>query len=119
MITLIILIVLIAAGVYLIAKTEYESLGALITTLLGTYLFIHTLVYITVGYEYELFVQKRNSFEQTLHEARESGNKYEAAAIIKEIADWNQELAVKKYKNKTIFYDQYVDDRIECLKPIK
>lgn len=121
MITLIILIVLVAIGGYFLttAKLVYEILGFIMCVIFGTFLLIHSIAYFTVEYDYGLFVEKRNAFEQTLNDLRKNGNDYETAAIVKEVAKWNQELAVYKYDNKTIFLDQYIDDRVELLEPIK
>ena len=120
MITLIILLVVCCVGLYLLLyKDDYEGLGILSLIFGGFFLLTHLLFYLHARYNYELFVEKRNAFEQTLNESRESSNKYENAAIVKEVAAWNQELAKSKYQNKTIFFDQYIDDRIESLEPIK
>jgi transposase len=119
MTTLIILIVLIAIGGYLTTKWDYYVLGTIMCLIFGLWLLLHSIAFFTVEYRYGLFVEKRNAFEQTLNEARKNGNEYETAAIVKEVAQWNQMFAEYKYKNKTIFFDQYIDDRIESLEPIK
>ena len=119
MITLFILIALIAIGGYLTTKWNYELLGTFMCLAFGLLLILHSFALGIVSYEYELFVQKRNAFEQTLKNARENGNEYETAAIVKEVAQWNVELAEYKYDNKTLYFDQYIDDRIELLEPIK
>ncbi len=118
MTTFFILIALIVIGRYLTSKLGYKSLE-LAALILVPYLIIHSIVWGLVSYEYGLFVEKRNSFEQTLKFARANGNKYESAAIVKEVAQWNIELAKYKYNNKTLFLDQYIDDRMESLEPIK
>ena len=82
-------------------------------------LFLHSLAYFTANYNYGLFVAERDAFEETLKEARENGSEYEIAAITKDVAEWNRALAELKYSNKTLFFDQYVDDGIELLEPIK
>lgn len=119
MTTLIILIVLIAIGRHLITKYNYELLGIVMCITFGLLLLLHSIGYFTVEYGYGLFIEKRNAFEQTLNEARKNGNEYETAAIVKEVAQWNQKLAESKYDNKTIFLDQYIDDRVDSLKPIR
>ena len=119
MVTLIILIALFGIGFYLTTKWDYEVLGGFMCLIFGTWLLIHCVCYFTVSFRHELFVAKRNAFEQTLNEARANGNEYETAAIVKEVAIWNQELASDKYKNNTIYFDQFIDDRIELLEPIK
>ncbi len=118
MITLIILIVLIAIGGYLTTKLDYWELGIIMCSISGLWLIIHTFCLGLVSYEYGLFVEKRNAFEYTLQVSRENGNEYETAAIVKEVAQWNVKLAKYKYNNKTLYFDQYIDDRIEFLEPI-
>lgn len=119
MITLIILIVLIAIGILLINSDTLDGLGAVMCLLFGMALIIHPIVWATASYRYESFVAQRDAFEQTLEDARESGNAYEVMAIVKDVAQWNTDLAARKYDNSTIFLDQYIDDKIESLEPIK
>lgn len=119
MTTLIILIVLVAIGGYLTTKWDYETIGVIMCGIFGTLLIIQSFALGLVPYEYGLFVEKRKAFEQTLKNARENGNEYETAAIAKEVAKWNVKLAEYKYDNKTMYFDQYIDDRIESLEPIK
>lgn len=124
-ITTIILITLIALGIRLYNKNDpysyimYDFYGFVICLIFGTWLIIHIVGMAKASYEYELFVQRRNAFEQTLNSARENGNQYETAAIVKEVAEWNTTLATEKFYNKTAWFDQYIDDRIETLEPIK
>jgi len=119
MTTLIILIALVGIGYYLIIKDDYDLLGFTMCWIFGTWLVIHIVVLSLVSYNYGLFVTQRDAFEQTLKTAREYGNEYETAAIVKEVARWNINLAKAKYENNTIFLDQFIDDRIELLEPIK
>ena len=119
MITLIILIVLVAIGIYLTTTYDYDLLGILITCICGIWLILHISFWASSSYTYRFFVEKRNAFEQTLNVARESGNEYETAAIIKEVTQWNIQLAGYKFNNNTFYIGQYVDDRFELLEPIK
>lgn len=80
---------------------------------------VHLGHFLTVNYRYEVFLSKRNAFELTLKNSRENGNELESAAIVKDVAKWNQKLAAAKYNNKTLFLGQYIDDRVEDLQPIK
>lgn len=122
MITAIILIVLIILGIYLLIK-EYEigfvMTGVMLVVISLVLLLIHIPSVALKSYDYEVMKTKRDSFERTLKNARENGNEYETAAIVKEIANWNQSLAVYKYQNKTLFLDQYIDDRIDELEFIE
>lgn len=121
MVTFIILLALVFIGSY-VAKNYYrttEVLGIVVMCISAFLLFIHLLIWPFVTYNYELFVAQRDAFEQTLNDARENGNEYETAAIVKDVAEWNQLLAASKYQNKIAFLDQYIDDRVETLEPIK
>lgn len=119
MLLFIILIVLIAIGAALTKTYDYDFLGVIMCVVFGFVFVFHTIAWCLSSYEYGLFVEKRNAFEQTLKEARENGNEYETAAIVREVSEWNIDLAERKYDNKTLFFDQYIDDRIEDLEPIK
>ena len=85
----------------------------------GIWLLIFCLLTSMSSYNYDKFVVRRNAFEQTLNECRLNGNQYETAAIVKEVSDWNQQLAENKLDNSKFLMDTYVDDRFEQLKPIK
>lgn len=123
--TCLILIGLIALGSWLFQKFEYKSpewlsfAGIIMSVASGVLLFIHIIILLTVGYEYNSFAAKRKAFETTLNDARNSNNQYEAAAITRDIVMWNAELASMKYTNSTFLLGQYVDDRVEDLDPIK
>jgi hypothetical protein len=120
MITLIILTVLTGIGIYLIIKSwDYEVLGMVITFLFGSWLIIHTICILTVSYGYKMFVVKRDAFEKTLNDSRKNGNDFETAAIVKDVAEWNVKLAEYKYDNTTLYFDQFIDDRIDTLEPIE
>jgi len=120
MIITIILSALTGLGIYLMIKSyDFEILGAILTTIFGCYLIIHLLIWSLASYDYNIFIEKRNAFELTLKTARENGRELEAAAITKEISEWNQILASSKYSNKIFLLSDYIDDRIETLKPIE
>ena len=120
MITLIILLALTGFGVYLTYRGwDYEVLGGVMAAVFGIWALIHLLCILTVSYSYELFVVKRDAFEKTLNDSRKNGNQYETAAIVKEVAEWNTKLAEYKYDNNTLYFDQFIDDRIEDLEPIE
>ena len=65
-----------------------------------------------------MHIIERNSFIESLENARENKNNIELASITKEIIDYNKELAMLKYQNNG-FLDCYIDDRIMDLKTIK
>ena len=119
MITLIVLIALFAIGYCLCTRDDYFILGFSMCSIFGLLLIFHSVSWGLVSYSYDIFVERRNAFEETLKAARESGNEYETAAISKEVAEWNMSLAHAKFSNRTLFLDQYIDDRVESLEPIK
>lgn len=123
MITFFILLALLILGIVVFCKGSYynniDILGFTLILVSSMFLLIHLISVFLVSYEYEIFVEKRNAFEQTLNESRKSTNPYETAAIVKEISEWNKELAERKYDNKTILFDQYIDNRIDDLDYIK
>ena len=116
-------IILLAIALLCLIHVIRNDMGNLLS-FLGTFIFggwfiVHLLIVLTQGYYFELFVEKRNSFELTLNNSREKGNEYEAAAIVKEVAEWNMKLAEDKFDNKNWYLGQFVDDRIETLNPIE
>lgn len=119
MITTIILIALLVLGIYLERKTDYVFLGFTMGLISGILLLFHIGAVSLVTYDYEMFVEKRNAFEQTLKDSRENGNDLERAAIMQNVSEWNVQLASQKYRNTTFLLDTYIDDRIMDLEPIK
>lgn len=120
--TTFILLALLALGIFLMRKDwDWESgpIGLILVFASAVLLFFHAVYVIAAPYDYGQFEAKRNAFETTLNEARATGNQMEAVAILKEVAEWNADLASRKYDNSTFLFGQYVDDRIETLKPIK
>jgi hypothetical protein len=120
MATFAILLILVLAGIYLATKTyDYDFLGIVIAVFAGVFLIIHTVAWSLASYDYNVFVVKRQAFVDTLKEARTNGSEIELAAIIKDISEWNQKLAEYKYVDSIFLLDDYVDDRINDLEPIK
>jgi cell division protein FtsW (lipid II flippase) len=117
--TTIILILLLAIGILLLRQYDWETLGITIVTPVTIILIIHVFGLLLAPYSYNVFVEKRNAFEQTLKDARENANDLERAAIIQNVSQWNIELAEKKYNNTTFILSPYIDDRIMDLEPIK
>lgn len=116
----IILLALTVLGIITGIKSyNYDFWGIIMAFIFGIWLLIHLISILTMGYYHELFVVKRDAFEQTLNHARINGNKYETAAIVERVADWNTVLAESKFDNNNWFLGQYIDDRVEDLKPIK
>lgn len=119
MITTIVLLALLVLGICLITTDDFNILGLIIAFIVSFILLFHVPFILMVEYDYELFVEKRNAFEETLKDARENGSDIERAAIIQNVSDWNVKLAAAKYDNTTWLLDQYIDDRVMELEPIK
>ena len=121
MVTFGILLAVIVIGIYM-AKSYYddkEFIGTIMIMFGGAFMVMHLVLWLTASYNHQIFVLERNSFEETLNEARNNGKEYEAVAIVKEVAEWNKKLATTKYDNNPILLNPYIDDRIESLQPIK
>lgn len=121
MILTIILILIIAAGLLFnyFADYGFSLYGFLMVNIGSVMLIIHIICCSISSYNYDLFVTKRDAFELTLNNSRENGNELEAATIIRDVSKWNQKLASLKHNNSTLFFDPYIDDRINDLTPIK
>lgn len=125
MVTGLILVGIIALFIWIYSKeNEWDLnwialLSIFLVVLSSILLILHIVFFAIKPYTYGEFAARRSSFEQTLGNARINGNQYEIATIVSDIADWNSELASLQYSNSTDFLDQYIDDRIETLKPIK
>lgn len=118
MIITIALLALIGIGIYLI-HLEVDLLGILLSAIFFLYLIVHLLCWSLSSYDYNIFVEKRNSFVETLEYARENESKFELASITRDVSEWNQKLATFKYQNKLFLLKDYVDDRMMDLEPIK
>lgn len=90
-------------------------IGSLITAIMLLIAFVSLLM---KSYNYGVLESKRSAFVETLKEARKAENSLELAAITKEIVSFNVELKEYQYTNSTIL-DEFVDDRVDELKPIK
>jgi len=117
--TTIILLVLLGIGILLLRHDDYDILGAVITTPVTIMLILHVICVLLAPYSYNVFVEKRNAFEQTLKDARQNGSDLERAAIIQNVSKWNIRLAEHKYNNTTFILSPYIDNRIMDLDPIK
>lgn len=127
MITAFILLVVVLLGIYLIAKNydNYNNeeiwipIGWFISVCFGIWFIFHVVAISLVSYNYEVWLVERNSFESTINDVRERGNEYETIAMAKDIIEWNKQLVVLQYENTTLYFDQFIDDRIHDLEPIK
>lgn len=120
MLVAVILLLLVITGIIILKESyDYEGIGVLMVLIFGVWFILHILVFSFKSYEYEITLEKRNAFQETLNIARENNNNLESAAILSEIANFNASLAKEKYKNNTLWFDQFIDDRIDTMEPIK
>ena len=122
-----ILLITLGVGIWIINKEskiyildQNDALlfiGIMITLFSGAALISHTTHMLLAKHDYEVFKCTRDAFMDTLNSAR-SYHSIENAAILKEIAEWNQKLAVMRYENKHWFLKDYIDDRVQDLKAI-
>lgn len=117
MIGLIIGLLFFIAGIFLLMY-EWEFLGVIFCVLSFVFLLFHVPTWLLSERKYQRHIVERNSFIESLENARLNNNKFELAAISKDIFEYNKNLAILKYENGTLL-DCYVDDRFLELKPIK
>jgi len=114
------LVLLIGIGYYLIEKTyDFELLGLFLIVGGIFLLFLHVIVMSMTTYGYLQFETKVQITQQTINSARENNNTIELAAISQSVVGMNQQIADKKFDNKTLILDMYIDDRIDTLSYIK
>lgn len=120
MIILLAILAIMAIGLWIsFTQSGIEGLGVVITIIFGIYLLVHVIRWSTATYSYNITVVERNSFVETLNDARNNKRELESAAILKEISEWNRYLAEAQYDNGTFLLGDYHDDRIMNLKPIR
>ncbi len=121
----IILLVITLASIYLCSKTFYydnmtlTTIGFILSILFGIWFLVHIVGWSLASYEYNILLAEREAFSYSLKSARESGNEYESATITKQVYEWNAKLTKGKYNNTTFLLDDWYDDRIENIEPIK
>lgn len=120
---LIFLLLVISLAVLLIRvfkdKDVLIAVNIIIIIVAIIWLIIHVICWSAASYNYKCFVARRNALEQTLHDCRATGNQYETATIVKEVSDWNGNLAKKKINLETFVLESYEVEEILTLKPIK
>ena len=118
MIGLLIALAFIALGIFLCIYQTFDFIGMGFIIFSLIFLMIHLPCWLCSSYKYEMHLVERNSFIESLNNARLNDNKLELAAISKDIFQYNKDLAVLQYENKGLL-DPYIDDKIMNLKPIK
>lgn len=118
MMIFLVLVFLFVAGLYLGNKYPY-SLWSVVSLAVGAILAI-LLIMLPICYYSDLaWIEKYHAFKVTVEEARKSNiSEIERAAILQDIAEWNQDIANVKYWNKTIF-DIYIPDEVESLEMLE
>ena len=96
-----------------------DIINPLLIIIVSVIAIIHFTEVFIASYNYEKWVYEREAFIETIEYSRDNQDRFEKAAITKEIAEWNKELAAAKYKNKTLYFDVYYDDRVDELEYIK
>ena len=122
MITSVILSSLILLGIFIgfeLTYTENKYVANFLTAFVAFILFVHILCISLASYSYESFAERGKVIQKTLNHIRKQDNDLESIMLIESVMEWNIELAKSKYNNSTLFFDQYIDDRIEKLEPIK
>lgn len=117
MITLIILLVLLVIGILILKYCDYVFawIGYILTIPSILMLLFHLCIWPFISYNYEIIESEKIAIQKTIDTSRQFDNPLENAAITNKIIEFNTNLAYEKYKNKTLFFDQYIDDRIETL----
>tara|TARA_R110000796_G_scaffold161858_1_gene278619 strand:- start:2703 stop:3071 length:369 start_codon:yes stop_codon:yes gene_type:complete len=118
----IIFIVLVIVGIISISKSDYpgDSFGGwLIAVIFGIALLVNTIELFTVSYEFEVYEKEMEAYQETLDNIRANKVEFETATIAFDVIQVNTRLARLKRENKSWFYDIYLDDRIDSIKPIK
>ena len=118
MIELIIGLGILGFGISLCMKELYELIGVAICIFTFIYLLIHIPTWLLASHKYERHIVERNSMIESLENARLNKNNLELTSILKDIIEYNKNLAILKYEN-TGFLDCYIDDRFIELKSIK
>jgi preprotein translocase subunit SecF len=116
-ITLLVLIIL-SIFIGIITKNSINDFS--FSLIIGTLILfiVSLLVVLTKGYEYNKFKHQKEAIEQTINYSREN-NINENYTVTEKIIEWNSELSKKQYQNTIWILDEYIDDRIMDLKPIK
>jgi hypothetical protein len=118
MIELIIGLCILGFGISLCFYENSEFFGILISVLTFLFLMIHIPTWLLASHKYERHIVERNSMIESLENARLNKNNLELTSILKDIIEYNKNLAILKYEN-TGFLDCYIDDRFIELKSIK
>jgi hypothetical protein len=121
MILAIILLVLFVVGIWLERRTwDYDVLGALMAVISGILLLCHALALILHPLEIKSNLIKYEATKVTLQTARENNtDPLERAAIVKQVSQWNEQIASWQYYNSMWFFDQYIPDEVDDVEPIQ
>ena len=130
MLLLIISIAVLIVGILLLIYSDSYHINnnlELPTFIIGFVLVIISALFIfgssislnTKSYHYNQFVVERTVIEQTIQNARTNNQIMENATITKTIIEWNTKLAQEQYEKTLPLFNDFIDDRILTLKPIK
>ena len=123
MLTLIVLIVLLIAGIIINSKASelsgLEVFAQILIVISGLLLLIHIIVWPVTHFETNVDIAKIEAFEITIEESRQNVSEFERAAILQDIAEWNEKIVTYQMCNKNWFLDQYIPDSVDDLKLLK
>jgi len=115
----VLLIIVIICGEKTKTNWGWNGWAAAGSMLFGVLFLLSLIQILYMPVSFNSWVAKRDAFESTLIESRLNGNELETAAIVGKVAEWNESLAESKVWKETWLLNQYIDDRIYTLKPIK
>ena len=116
--------VVLITGILLLVFSEVESwrgdLGVGCTIFGGVVLFIFLIVIISAPYGYQQLDRERTALATTLEVARQSGiQNIEQAAILVKIAEFNVDLAGRKYTRSLFWTSWFESSKILTMDPIR
>ena len=106
-----------------LVKKDYNATLSISSIILAicafVYIFMHLIMWLTCSYSFDKALLERKELVDILELSRKNKNNLESATIYKSILEFNNTLAVAKYDNTFFFLDDYIDDRIKYVEPIK
>lgn len=120
MITILTTITLIIIGIFLLHIDKYDFLSGIGLIFAGAgslILVISTVIILTAPKDFDNLVSLRNTTSESYKEIRLKN--YGDNEINSDINKINNNINRQKEKNQSVFYDWFIDDRIETLQTIK
>jgi len=114
-----VLITLLVINKYVEISYDCESAVFVGIALSSICLFLAVILVPCLRYSNRLDILEFNSLKQTISNSRLKPDNLERVAFLQSIAEQNQWLVVIQDQNKSLWFDIYVPDEIEQLKPIE